>query len=143
LAPRAVPASAPEAAPLDAQFIEQLRAEHDIAVLAALALPDLSLRRQRALMEDHPVDSELILHLAKAKGKERLFDRHQYPPSVGEHGENPLCLMITIQSQTQVCTPHRFGLWDVCRPELNVTNRNARVQHRILPIRTILALGRL
>src|ERR1035438_10684252 len=33
---------APEAAPVGAQFFEQLRAEHDIAVLAALALPDMN-----------------------------------------------------------------------------------------------------
>src|ERR1035441_5441796 len=32
---------APESAPVDAQFFEQLRAEHDIAVLAALAFPDM------------------------------------------------------------------------------------------------------
>src|ERR1035441_7234807 len=32
---------APESAPVDAQLFEQLRAEHDIAVLAALALPDM------------------------------------------------------------------------------------------------------
>src|ERR1035437_10593365 len=33
---------APEAAPVSAQFFEQLRAEHDIAVLAALAFPDVN-----------------------------------------------------------------------------------------------------
>src|ERR1035438_9121539 len=33
---------AAEAAPVDTQFFEQLRAEHDIAVLAALALPDMN-----------------------------------------------------------------------------------------------------
>ena len=33
---------APEAAPVGAQFFEQLRAEHDIAVLAALALTDMN-----------------------------------------------------------------------------------------------------
>src|ERR1035441_9012930 len=32
---------APESAPVGAQFFEQLRAEHDTAVLAALALPDM------------------------------------------------------------------------------------------------------
>src|SRR5450759_3308983 len=37
---------APEPAPIDAQRIEQLRAEHDIAVLASLAAPD---------MDDHPL----------------------------------------------------------------------------------------
>src|SRR5580658_5851136 len=41
-----LPGLAPEAAPVDAQLFEQLRAEHDIAVLAALALPD---------MNDHPL----------------------------------------------------------------------------------------
>src|ERR1035437_1405046 len=33
---------APEAAPVSAQRFEQLRAEHDIAVLASLALPDMN-----------------------------------------------------------------------------------------------------
>ena len=33
---------APEAAPVDAQRIEQLRAEHDIAVLGSLASPDMN-----------------------------------------------------------------------------------------------------
>ena len=33
---------APETAPVGAQFFEQLRAEHDIAVLAALALADMN-----------------------------------------------------------------------------------------------------
>src|SRR5208283_5437521 len=33
---------APETSPVDAKFIEQLRAEHDIAVLAALALADMN-----------------------------------------------------------------------------------------------------
>src|ERR1017187_9234393 len=33
---------APESAPVGTQFFEQLRAEHDIAVLAALALPDMN-----------------------------------------------------------------------------------------------------
>ena len=37
---------APQSAPVDAQFLEQLRAEHDIAVLASLAAPD---------MDDHPL----------------------------------------------------------------------------------------
>ena len=32
---------APESAPVGAQLFEQLRAEHDIAVLASLALPDM------------------------------------------------------------------------------------------------------
>src|SRR3984885_9514346 len=32
---------APETSPIDAKFLEQLRAEHDIAVLAALALSDM------------------------------------------------------------------------------------------------------
>ena len=36
----------PEPAPIDAQRIEQLRAEHDIAVLATFAAPD---------MDDHPL----------------------------------------------------------------------------------------
>jgi hypothetical protein len=35
---------ASQAAPVDAQFFEQLRAEHDIAVLAAPALPDVNHR---------------------------------------------------------------------------------------------------
>ena len=33
---------APESAPVDAQFFEQLRAEHDIAIPASLALPDMN-----------------------------------------------------------------------------------------------------
>ncbi len=33
---------APETAPVDAQLFEQLRAEHDVAVLAALALMDVN-----------------------------------------------------------------------------------------------------
>src|ERR1035438_3612485 len=33
---------APEAAPIDAQLFEQLGAEHDIAVLAALSFPDMN-----------------------------------------------------------------------------------------------------
>src|ERR1035437_3467237 len=33
---------APESTPVSAQRIEQLRAEHDIAVLASLALPDVN-----------------------------------------------------------------------------------------------------
>jgi hypothetical protein len=37
---------APKPAPVDAQRIEQLRAEHDIAILASLASPD---------MDDHPL----------------------------------------------------------------------------------------
>ncbi len=37
---------APEAAPVNTQFFEQLRAEHDIPVFAALAFPD---------MDDHPL----------------------------------------------------------------------------------------
>ena len=37
---------APEAAPVNTQCIEQLRAEHDVTVLAALAFPD---------MDDHPL----------------------------------------------------------------------------------------
>src|SRR5882762_6159646 len=36
-------------------------------------------RRQRAFMENHPVDTEPILHLPKAEGKESLFYRHQDP----------------------------------------------------------------
>ena len=32
---------APETSPVDAKFLQQLRAEHDIAVLAALALSDM------------------------------------------------------------------------------------------------------
>ena len=37
---------APETSPIDAKFLQQLRAEHDIAVLAALALLD---------MDNHPL----------------------------------------------------------------------------------------
>jgi len=33
---------APETSPVDAKFLQQLRAEHDIAVLAALALSDVN-----------------------------------------------------------------------------------------------------
>ena len=33
---------APETAPVSAQCFEQLRAEHDVAVLATLALPDMN-----------------------------------------------------------------------------------------------------
>jgi hypothetical protein len=56
-------------------------------------------RRQRAFMENHPVDTEPILHLPKAEGKESLFYRHQDPSSVGKRGENALCLYVAIHSQ--------------------------------------------
>jgi len=41
---------APETAPIRAQFLEQLRAEHDVAVLAALAFAD---------MNDHPLTVDI------------------------------------------------------------------------------------
>src|SRR5271168_2919853 len=44
---------APETSPVDAKFLQQLRAEHDIAVLAALALSD---------MDHHPLAVD-VTHL--------------------------------------------------------------------------------
>src|SRR5438477_557367 len=103
-----------------------------------------SKRRQRALMKNHPVDTEPILHLRKAEGKESLFHRHQDPSPIGKRGENLLCLYVAIHSQRQVSAAHRFSVWDVCCHQFRVANRNAGVQHRVLPFRAHRALvGRL
>jgi len=61
---------APEAAPIGAKFLEQLRAEHDIAVLTALALAD---------MDNHPLavdvtDLQMGRFCAACTGG---IDRHQ------------------------------------------------------------------
>src|SRR5205814_1178262 len=94
----------------------------------------LGLRRRRTLMENHPVDAEPIAHLAKAGGKELLSNRHQDLTAVGKGGENAVSVTVTIHSQRQVGAPHRLGLWNVRRPEFSVANRNARVQHCVLPL---------
>ena len=52
----------------------------------------LFLRRQRALMENHPVDTEPVLHLPEAEGKESLYYRHQDQSPVRKRSENALCL---------------------------------------------------
>src|SRR5215467_10990475 len=90
-------------------------------------------RRQWALVENHPVQTEPILHLSKAEGKERLFHRHQDTTAVRQRGENALCLDIAIRSQRQVSTAHRFSVWDVRRHQLVIANYNTGVQHRVLP----------
>ena len=59
-------------------------------------------RRQWALVENHPVQTEPILHLSKAEGKERLFHRHQDTTAVGQRGENALRLDIAIRSQRRL-----------------------------------------
>src|SRR5882724_7639972 len=95
-------------------------------------------------MENHPVDTEPILYLPKAEGKERRFYRHQDPSPVGKRGENGLCLYVALHSQRQVSAAHWFSVWDVCRHQLRVANRNAGMQHRVLPFRADTALvGRL
>src|ERR1035441_10997060 len=50
---------APEAAPIDAQLFEQLGAEHDIAVLAALSFPDMNHHRS----EEHTSELQSLRHL--------------------------------------------------------------------------------
>jgi hypothetical protein len=84
-------------------------------------------------VENHPVDAEPILHLPKAGGKERLLYRHQDATAVGKRGENALRLYVAIHSQCQVSAAHRLGVWDVRRHQLIIANRNARVQHCVLP----------
>src|SRR5215470_13739547 len=91
-------------------------------------------RRQWALVENHPVQTEPILYLPKAKGKERLFHRHQDTTAVGQRGENALRLDIAIRSQRQVSTAHRFSAWDVRRHQLIVANHNARVSSSCQPL---------
>ena len=58
---------APQTSPVDAKFIKQLRAEHNIAVLATLALPD---------MDHHPlaVDvRDLQVSRFRTAGRRRTF----------------------------------------------------------------------
>src|SRR5260370_2165842 len=95
-------------------------------------------------MENHPVDTEPILHLPKAEGEERLSYRHGAPAPVGKCGENALCLYVAIHSQRQVSAAHRFSFWDVRRHQLVVANQNAGMQHGVLPFWADTALvGRL
>src|SRR5260370_7692107 len=84
-------------------------------------------------MENHPVDTEPILHLPKAEGEERLSYRHGDPAPVGKCGENALCLYVAIHSQRQVSAAHRFSVWDVPRHQLVVANPNAAIHHPVLP----------
>ena len=72
-------------------------------------------RRQWALVENHPIQTEPILHLSKAEGKERLFQRHQDTAALGQRRENALRLDVAIRSQRQVSTAHRLSVWDVRR----------------------------
>src|SRR5215469_17366078 len=90
-------------------------------------------RRQWALVENHPVQTEPILYLPKAEGKERFFHRHQDTAAVGQRGENALRLDIAIHSQRQVSAAHRFSPRDVRRHQLVIANYNAGMQHRVLP----------
>ena len=68
---------APQPAPVDAQRIEQLRAEHDIAVLASLAAPD---------MNDHPLAVDIadlqVRHFCATCA--RGIQRHQQDAMKGE-----------------------------------------------------------
>jgi hypothetical protein len=79
-------------------------------------------------MENHPVDTELILDLSKAEGKESLFHWHQDSPAVGKRAENALCLCVAIHSQCQVSAAHRFSIGDVCCHQLGLANQNAGIQ---------------
>ena len=80
-------------------------------------------------MQNHPVDTELILQLPKAEGKESLFYRHQDPSPVGKRSENALCLYVAIHSQRQVSAAHRLSVWYVRRHQLGVANENTGVQY--------------
>jgi hypothetical protein len=86
-------------------------------------------------VENHPVDAEPIAHLAKASGKRLLSNRHQDLTPVGKGGENAFSLTVTVDSQRQVRTPHRLGIWNVRCPDFRVPNRNARVQYCLLSLR--------
>src|SRR5271166_3610494 len=68
---------APETAPIRAQFFEQLRAEHDVAVLAALAFAD---------MNDHPLAVD-VAHLEMCRFCAACacgIERHQQDAVEGE-----------------------------------------------------------
>jgi hypothetical protein len=71
-------------------------------------------------VENHPVDAEPIAHLAKASGKRLLSNRHQDLTPVGKGGENAFSLTVTVDSQRQVRTPHRLGIWNVRCPDFRV-----------------------
>jgi hypothetical protein len=86
-------------------------------------------------VENRPIDAEPIAHLANSGDKELLSNRHQDLTAVGKGGENAFGLTVTIHSQRQVRTPHRLGIWNVRCPDFRVTNRNARMQHCVLPLR--------
>ena len=116
----------------------------ELRPIAHILAPTLCARRHRTLVENHPVDAEPVAHLAKAGSKECLLYRHQDLAAVGKHRENAVRLNVGIHSQGQVSTPHRFGVWDVRRHQLSVANRNARMQHGVLPLQFDAALvGRL
>jgi hypothetical protein len=59
----------PQSAPIDAKFLEQLRAEHDIAVLAAVALAD---------MDHHPLAFDVADLQAGRFGAARAGGIHRH-----------------------------------------------------------------
>ena len=69
----------PEPAPIDAQRVEQLRAEHDIAVLATFAAPD---------MDDHPLAVDITDLQARhfCATCARGIQRHQQDAMKGKLG---------------------------------------------------------
>src|SRR6267154_3110410 len=100
--------------------------------------------RRLALVENHPVNAEPIAHLTKARGKERLLYRQQDLTTVGKRCDDALSTNVAIHTQCQVSAPHWLGVGDVRRHQFSVANRNACMQHGVLPLRFDAALiGRL
>src|SRR5690349_629568 len=93
----------------------------------------LSFRWGWALVQDHPIDAESVAHLAEAGGKECLFHRHQDLAAIGKGGEYALGLTIAGHAERQISAAHWLGGGDIRAHQLRAADRNARVQHGILP----------
>src|SRR4051812_36779687 len=115
-APRRSPEHADISGPAAAEtstVMASRRLSEDLATATSpLSLP-ATLGISRPLVEDHPVQPELVLHLGEARCEECLFDRHEHLAVLRQYGVDALRLGIAVDAQRQIRAAHWLRVRDV------------------------------
>ena len=87
------------------------------------------------LVQDHPVDPEAVLHLAEARGEERLGEGHELAAAGRKRGVEAFGLAVARRGEREVGAAHGRRVRDVGTRELRAADAEPRVQHGVLPFR--------
>src|SRR5690242_10427303 len=83
-------------------------------------------------MQNHPVDPEAVAKLSESRGEKGLLHRHEHFAFGGKRGKEALGFGIALGVQCEIRAAHGFRIWDVGTGNLRASDRNSRMEDRVL-----------